>query len=57
MPVYVRERPDERSFNLRGGTVKLVHACLSAREDRESSFDHFGSTVRLVQDCLCAEQS
>ena len=57
MPVYVRERPDESSFNLRGGTVKLVHACLSAREDRESSFDHFGSTVRLVQDCLCAEQS
>ena len=34
--------------------MKLVHACLNAREDRESSFLHCGSTVRLVQAYLCA---
>ena len=33
--------------------MKLVLACLSAREDRESSFHHGGGTVRLVQACLC----
>ena len=38
-------------FSPRGGTVKLVQACLSAREDRESCFHR---PVRLVQDCLCA---
>ena len=32
--------------------MKLVQACLSAREDRESSFHHCESAVRLVQDCL-----
>ena len=34
--------------------MKLVLACLTTREDRESSFDHFGGPVRLVQACLCA---
>ena len=34
--------------------MKVVQACLSARDDRENSFDHFGSTVRLVHACLCA---
>ena len=34
--------------------MKLVQACLSAREDRGNSFHHCGSTVRLVQACLCA---
>ena len=34
--------------------MKLVQACLSAIEDRESSFHHCGSTVKVVQACLCA---
>ena len=34
---------------LRGGTVKHVEDCLSAREDSESSFHYYGSPVRLVQ--------
>ena len=47
----MRERLDN---DLRGGAVKHVAACLSAREDRESSFHHCGSTVKVVQACLCA---
>ena len=43
-----------RRLNLRGGAVKQLQACLSARKDRESSFLHCGSPGRLVQDCLCA---
>ena len=43
----------ESRFNLQGGAVKHVEACLSAREDRESSFHHCGGPVRLVQICLC----
>ena len=43
-----------RRFNLRGGTVKHVQACLSPREDRESSFHRCGSPVRVVRACLCA---
>ena len=34
--------------------MKLVQACLSAKEDRESSFHHCGGLVMLVQACLCA---
>ena len=34
--------------------MKLVQACLSAREDRESSFHHLGGAVRPVQTRLCA---
>ena len=34
--------------------MKLVQACLSAREDRERRFHHCGSTVKVVQACLCA---
>ena len=37
--------------------MKLVEACLSAREVGESSFHHCGGTVRLVQACLCAGKS
>ena len=33
--------------------MKLVQACLRAREFRESSFHHCGRTVSLVQACLC----
>ena len=33
--------------------MKLVQACLRAREFRESSFHHCGGTVTLVQACLC----
>ena len=35
-----------RRFNLQGGTVKHVQACLSAREDCESSFERCGSIWR-----------
>ena len=41
------------SFNLRGGAVKCVEVCLSAREDRESSFHRCGCPVRLLQATLC----
>ena len=34
--------------------MKLVEACLSAREVRESSFHRHEDPVRLVQACLCA---
>ena len=34
--------------------MKLVHASLSAREDRESCFHHCGRPVRLMQACLYA---
>ena len=34
--------------------MRLVQACLSARDVRESSFHHCGGPVRLVQACLCA---
>ena len=34
--------------------MKLVQACLSAREDRESSFNHCGGHVREVKACLNA---
>ena len=47
-------RHDKADYNLRWGTVKLVQACLSDREDRESSFYRSGSPVSLVQACLCA---
>ena len=43
----------QNRFNHRGGAVKQVQACLSAREDRESSFHYYGTPVRLVQACLC----
>ena len=34
--------------------MKLVKACLSAREDRESTFRRCGGRVRLVKACLFA---
>ena len=34
--------------------MKHVHACLSAKEERESNFLHCGGTVGLVQACSCA---
>ena len=34
--------------------MKLVQACLSAREDREIYVHHCGRPVRLVQDRLYA---
>ena len=34
--------------------MKLVWACLSAREDRESSFHHSVVPVNLMQACLSA---
>ena len=37
--------------------MKLVLACLSAREERESSFHHGGGSSRLVQACLCVEKT
>ena len=32
--------------------MKLVHACLYARKDREIGFHHGGGSVKLVQACL-----
>ena len=32
--------------------MKLVQACLRAREDLENSFHHCGSPVKLVHACL-----
>ena len=46
-----------KPFNHRGGSVKHVQACWSAREDRESSFHFYGSPVRLDKACLCKERS
>ena len=46
-----------KGCKLRGGTVKHVQACLSAREDRESSFHQCRGPVRLVQAYLCAGKS
>ena len=37
--------------------MKLVLACLSAKEDRGNSFHHCESTVRLVQACLVREST
>ena len=34
------------------GPVKLVQACLCARNDLESGFNHYGGSARLVQACL-----
>ena len=34
------------------GPVKLVQACLCARNDLESGFHHYGGSARLVQACL-----
>ena len=51
-PVYVRERMDKSSFNLRGGAVKHVEACVGARAYRKSSFHRCGGPVMVVQPCL-----
>ena len=50
----MRERPDNAVLTSRGGTVKHVQACFSAREDRESSFHRCAGPVSLVQACLYA---
>ena len=34
--------------------MKLVQACLNARDGRESSFHRCSGRVSLVQACLCA---
>ena len=34
--------------------MKLVQACFSVRESRESSFHHCRGAVKLVQACLTA---
>ena len=36
--------------------MKLVEACLSARNDRESSFHQWGGAVNVVQSCLSAKK-
>ena len=36
--------------------MKLVHAHLSARKERESSFHHRGGAVKHVQACLSAKK-
>ena len=36
--------------------MKLVEACLSARNDRESSFHQWGGAVKVVQSCLSARK-
>ena len=41
-------------FYPRGGPVKHVEACLSARDNRESNFHRCGSPLRWVQAFLCA---
>ena len=38
------------------GAKKLVQACLSARNDRESSLHHGGGGVHLVLACLCSRK-
>ena len=46
---------DISSFNHRGGAVKHVEACVSARAYRKGSFHRCGGPVRLVQACLVRE--
>ena len=44
------------SFYHCGGPLKLVEACLSTKNDRESSFHHLECNVKLVQASLSARK-
>ena len=50
--MFYTRKDQESSFHHCGGSVKLLQACLSARNHRESSFNHCGVSVKLLEDCL-----